>query len=213
MDAIDHLIHDHQNAERIFRRFEKAGRSANQTKGKLVGEMITHLSKHSAVEEALFYPAARRVAKDKDPRILKSLEEHHAMKWTLAELENVKPTDERFDAKVAVLMEMVRKHVEEEEADLFPRLRRAFTREQLLALGEQLEALDKLAPTHPHPRSPDQPPGALLATPMAAMMDLGRDMLRRTFQTAKEKSRVRQAVMARFAKARRGQGAGERKGR
>jgi hypothetical protein len=36
----------------------------------------------------------------------------------------------------------------------------------------------KLAPTRPHPRAPDSPPGNLVAAPLAAMMDRGRDLVR-----------------------------------
>ena len=43
------------------------------------------------------------------------------MKWLLSELDPMAPQDERFDAKVAVLIENVRHHVREEEHDLFPR--------------------------------------------------------------------------------------------
>ena len=37
------------------------------------------------------------------------------MKWVLSELDDMDPEDERFDAKVTVLIENVRHHVKEEE--------------------------------------------------------------------------------------------------
>jgi hypothetical protein len=41
-----------------------------------------------------------------------------------------------------------------------------------------MEKAKKLAPTRPHPRAPDQPPGNLVAGTMAAVMDRAKDMVR-----------------------------------
>ena len=69
------------------------------------------------------------------------------------------PEAERYDAKVTVLIESVRHHVEEEEQDMFPRVRKALSREQLSELGDLIERAKKVAPTRPHPKAPDEPPG------------------------------------------------------
>jgi hypothetical protein len=41
-----------------------------------------------------------------------------------------------------------------------------------------MAAAKKLAPTRPHPRAPDTPPGNLLSGTVAAVMDKGRDLMR-----------------------------------
>ncbi len=74
------------------------------------------------------------------------------MKWVLSELEDMTPDDERFDAKFTVMAESVRHHVKEEEGELFPKLRKGFTKRELDELGERLAAAKKTAPTRPHPR-------------------------------------------------------------
>ena len=185
MDAIALLQHDHEEVEQLFRRFEKLTERAHKSKQKIVMSIIRELAIHSAIEEMLFYPAVRtaalkanaRTLKEAADTILESLEEHHVVKWTLSELEKMKPEDERFDAKVKVLMESVRHHVEEEEDELFPKARRLLGKE-IEALGERMEKAKKLAPTRPHPRAPDQPPGNFVAGTMAAMMDRARDAVR-----------------------------------
>jgi len=88
---------------------------------------------------------------------LESLEEHHIVKWVLSELDGMDPAAERFDAKVTVLIENVRHHVEEEEGEFFPKVRNELGRKALGDLGEALEKAKAAAPTHPHPRSPDTP--------------------------------------------------------
>jgi hypothetical protein len=56
----------------------------------------------------------------KDVEVLEALEEHHIVKLTCAELERMHPTDERFAAKMQVLMENVKHHVGEEDASRGP---------------------------------------------------------------------------------------------
>ena len=58
---------------------------------------------------------------------------------------------ERFDAKATVLIEIVRHHVEEEESDLFPKVRAALGRRALADLGEAMAQAKTTAPTSPHP--------------------------------------------------------------
>ena len=78
---------------------------------------------HAAIEEQVFYPVARATVPDTEDIALESLEEHHIVKWVLSELDGMDPAAERFDAKVTVLIENVRHHVEEEESEFFPKVR------------------------------------------------------------------------------------------
>lgn len=171
MDAITLLKEDHKSIEKLFKRFEKAGDRAYVEKRKLVDRMIEELSVHAAVEEQVFYPVARATVEGVEDQTLESLEEHHVVKWLLSELEKMDPEHERFDAKVTVLMESVRHHVEEEESDLFPKVREQLGRNDLKDVGEAIEAAKAAAPTRPHPRSPDTPPGNLVAGTAAGMID------------------------------------------
>jgi hemerythrin superfamily protein len=176
MDAIKLLKQDHKSVEDLFKKFEKAGDRAYKTKRKLADQIITELSVHASIEEQVFYPGVRESVKGTEDVVLESLEEHHIVKWTLSELEGMDPEDERFDAKVTVLMESVRHHVKEEEQEMFPKVRKALGRAKLNDLGQRMERAKKAAPTRPHPRSPDEPPANLMAGPVAAVMDAGRDL-------------------------------------
>ncbi len=171
MDAIRMLKDDHKAVERLFKRFEKAGDRAYTEKRNLVDRIVEELSTHAAIEEQLFYPVVRATVPDTEDIALESLEEHHIVKWVLSELDDMDPRSERFDAKVTVLIENVRHHVEEEEQEFFPKVRDELGRSALGDLGEALEAAKKVAPTHPHPRSPDTPPGNLLVGTTAGVVD------------------------------------------
>jgi hemerythrin superfamily protein len=169
MNALTLLKQDHQNVEQLFTRFEElASGKGTKAKGDVVQKIVTQLSVHAGIEEQVFYPAVRAALADLDSTVLESLEEHHAVKLLLTEIEKTPPTADRFDAKVTVMIENVRHHVKEEEDELFPKVREAMTVQQLEELGQALEQARETAPTRPHPFQPDQPPlNVLLGTPVA----------------------------------------------
>lgn len=171
MDAITLLKQDHKTVEKLFKQFEKAAPDATETKRELVDQIIEELSVHAAIEEQVFYPGVREEVEGVEDNVLEALEEHHVAKSTLAELEKMAPDHERFTAKVTVLIEAIRHHVEEEEGELFPEVRKALGRKRLGELGDQMESLKPIAPTRPHPNAPDEPPANLVANTGAAVVD------------------------------------------
>jgi hemerythrin superfamily protein len=185
MDATKLLIQDHRQVERLFKEYERAGDRALTTKAKIAEAVVRALSIHASIEEQFLYPTARELSEKLDDQVLEALEEHHVAKATLAELEKMSPSDERFDAKMTVLMENIRHHVQEEEKDLFPKLRRLMAREELAVLGEAMEAAKKTAPSHPHPMAPDTPPGNVVSGALAKILDSGKDLVRDTARSAR----------------------------
>jgi len=184
MNAITMLKNDHKTVEGLFKRFEKLGSRAVKSKQDVVERIIRELSIHAAIEEMFFYPAIREAADGggAGDMVLESLEEHHIVKWVLAELEGMSPEHERFDAKMSVLIENVRHHVEEEEKDLFPQLTKLLGKARLDDIGEAMNKGKKTVPTRPHPRSPDEPPGNLVAGAGAALLDKARDTGRKALR-------------------------------
>ncbi|HZQ77071.1 MAG TPA: hemerythrin domain-containing protein [Acidimicrobiia bacterium] len=182
MNAITLLKNDHKTVEGLFKRFEKLGPRAVKSKQELVERIIRELSIHAGIEEMFFYPAIREAADGgkAGDMVLESLEEHHIVKWVLSELEGMSPEHDRFDAKVSVLIENVRHHVEEEEKDLFPQVTKLLGKARLDDIGEAMNKAKKTVPTRPHPRSPDEPPGNLVAGAGAALLDKAVDKARDT---------------------------------
>ena len=174
MDAITLLKNDHKAVKRLFRQFEKLGDDAVKSRRELVDKMIEELAIHAAIEEQLFYPTVRKEVPDAEDDVLESLEEHHVVKWTLSELEDMKGDEERFEAKVTVLIESVEHHAQEEEEELFPEVRKTMGRKALAELGAAMEKAKKTAPTRPHPRAPDTPPGNVATGKVAGVADRAR---------------------------------------
>src|SRR5688572_10390547 len=113
MNGLSLLKQDHVTVDTLFTRFERLGADDAQERRQVVDQIIEHLSVHAAIEEQVFYPAVRAAVESATDQVLEGLEEHHVLKWTLHELETLAPTDERFAAKVRVLIENVRHHASE----------------------------------------------------------------------------------------------------
>lgn len=154
MDAITLLKEDHANVKKLFRKFEQAGDDAQKTKRQVVDQIIEELTIHAYIEEQAFYPAVRGLdlpKKSEEPEAMvnESLEEHAQVKRLLAELETMDPEDERFDAKVTVVIEDVEHHAGEEEEEMFPKVREAMGRNELQELGQRMEEMKQSAPRRP----------------------------------------------------------------
>ena len=151
MDAIVLLKEDHKTVEKLFKDYEKASKAdaTPAAKKQIVDQVVQELTTHAYIEETVFYPAARKAVPETGEHVLESVEEHHVVVWMLSELMNLDPSDERYDAKMTVLMENVRHHVEEEEQEWFPDVRKGLGRKRLQELGEQLEAAKADAPSDP----------------------------------------------------------------
>jgi len=131
LSAIEILEADHRQVEEFFDEYEQLD-DAND-KEQLAVKICTALQAHTQIEEEIFYPAAREAIENSE-LIEEATVEHASAKKLLAEIENMKPGEKLYDAKVKVLQEQVLHHVEEEEGELFP---------QVEASELDLEALGK----------------------------------------------------------------------
>jgi hemerythrin superfamily protein len=134
MNAIELLESQHREVERLFSKIEKAKTPTSKTK--LFEQIADKLAVHASIEEHHFYPAVK--GKQTEDILLESLEEHLAIKRVLADLLELEAGDETFDAKLTVLKEEVEHHVEEEESDLFPKVRAVIDRDRLEAIGQEM---------------------------------------------------------------------------
>jgi len=136
-DAIALLKGDHREVEDLFEQFESA-RSAGR-KGELAQKICQALEVHTQIEAEIFYPAFLEATKDEDIHHEAEVE-HDGAKKLIAEIEASGPEDEYFHAKVKVLSEMIKHHVNEEEKrdGMFAKARQAEM--DLAELGERLAA-------------------------------------------------------------------------
>lgn len=136
-DALALLEADHRAVEKLFAAFEKAEDDDLERKSALAQRACEELSIHTMLEEELLYPAAEEALPDSDKvDVDEAYIEHFLVKTLIAKFETLKAGDKGFDAAFKVMSEMVGHHVEEEEQELFPELRKSKC--DLRTLGEKM---------------------------------------------------------------------------
>ncbi len=123
-DAISLLTADHAKVKKLFKEFEDRKEDGSKEKSALVAKICSQLKVHTQIEEEIFYPAVRKAIDDGD-LMDEALVEHAGAKELIAELEDMHPGDDLYDAKVTVLGEQIQHHVKEEEGEMFPKARKA----------------------------------------------------------------------------------------
>jgi hypothetical protein len=103
---------DHRDVERMFGEFENA--RSNDRKQELAEQICLALRTHAAIEEEMFYPAFLEATDETDIHHEAEIE-HAGAKHLIDEIESAGPEDDHFEARVTVLQEMIRHHVNEEE--------------------------------------------------------------------------------------------------
>ena len=136
-DAIAMLVADHEKVKSLFEQFEGLSDRSKASKKKIADEICMELTVHAEVEEQVFYPAVRNPIKDED-LMDEAVVEHASAKELIAQILEMDPGEDLYDAKVKVLSEQIEHHVKEEEDEMFPKVRKS--KVDLVALGEEMEA-------------------------------------------------------------------------
>jgi hemerythrin superfamily protein len=136
-DAIALLTADHKKVKDLFEQFEGLSDRSKVNKKKIADQICMELTVHAQVEEEIFYPAVRKPIKD-DDLMDEAVVEHASAKELIAQISEMDPGDDLYDAKVKVLSEQIDHHVEEEEGEMFPKVRKSGV--DLDALGQQMAA-------------------------------------------------------------------------
>ncbi len=134
MDALTLLKNQHEEAKSLFRKIEKADEEEMQ---ELFDQLADALAVHATIEEKEFYPATKNARTEE--LLQEAVEEHLGAKRIIADLLQMSPSDAQFEAKVKVLREMVEHHIEEEESELFPKVKKMLSADELEDLGVLME--------------------------------------------------------------------------
>ena len=176
-DVVDLLSADHREFDRIFTELEglvgQTDPEVLRRKRELVDEVTIGLVKHSVAEETRVYPRVEEQVDREEAE--NSKHEHAEAEETMKRLERMDPDDPQFDTEVATLIREIRSHVEHEESRMFTELRATFTREQLVEMAQDVERVKAMAPTRPHPMTPNEGVVRTFAGPIASLLDHLRD--------------------------------------
>jgi hemerythrin-like domain-containing protein len=147
MDVLTFLSDDHDEAKAVFKKLEKAEGAAAS---KLWKQLSSMLRLHEELEETLFYPRLKKEEATSDI-ILEGYQEHHVMDVLIDEIGLLKPSDEEWAPKIKVLQENTEHHIEEEEGELFPRVRKLWSADRRNKIGREMQSVKDKRATDPIP--------------------------------------------------------------
>jgi len=140
-DAVSLLTADHDKVQELFKQFDEIKDVTDarglQEKQRIVAAACAELTVHTQLEEEIFYPAVRRIIDEAD-LMNEAQVEHDGAKALIEQLSRMTAKNEMFNAKFTVLAEYVKHHINEEQTEMFPKVRLAEL--DLAQLGQRMTA-------------------------------------------------------------------------
>jgi hemerythrin superfamily protein len=119
MDVTKLLEADHRQVEDLFAKIEEAKGDARQP---LIDELATALRAHMELEEKVVYPVMQPVTGEE--AVEEANTEHELARKGLEEMLRLAPDEPGFGAAMDAVKAGIEHHVEEEEGEVFPKLRK-----------------------------------------------------------------------------------------
>jgi len=139
MDAVELLTADHNRVRGLFKRFKDAqGSDDAATMQEVAAKIVEELTVHTTIEEEIFYPAVTGCSEEIKDVVEEGWQEHLVAKRIIEELGQCEMGSDPWIAKVKVLIESVEHHADEEEQEMFPKVRSAVDDAVRTDLGVQL---------------------------------------------------------------------------
>ena len=174
-DVIDVLTSDHRDVTALIGEIWSVQDS--MIRRDLADTAISELVRHAVAEEMYVYPAMRKYLADGDKAVEHDVEEHKELERTMKRLEGAEVNSADFDEALRELERLLADHIQDEEVEQFPDLRRQVPAEELVELAGKVETAKKLAPTRPHPGAPNSEVFHKLVGPGVGLVDRLRDKL------------------------------------
>ncbi|GGQ10432.1 hemerythrin domain-containing protein [Streptomyces mutabilis] len=157
---------DHARLDTMMNRWLAGG--ADEELDVLWQDIVQLVFSHAFAEETVLWPVLRRVAPHGEELTARVEDEHQAINELIARVEK-SPDDPRRTSWIQQAFTLIRQDIRDEEDELLPHLRDAFSDRRLRRIGVAWETVRATAPTRPHPGVPRRPPGnALRGVPLSA---------------------------------------------
>ena len=174
-DVIDVLTADHRDVTALIGEIWTV--KDPMIRRDLTDTAISELVRHAVAEEMYVYPAMRKYLDDGDKSVEHDVEEHKELEQAMKALESVDVSTAEFENHLRHLQTVLADHVQDEESEQFPELRRVVPASELEELAGKVETAKKLAPTRPHPSAPNSELFHKMVGPGVGLVDRLRDKL------------------------------------
>lgn len=138
MNAIELLKNQHKKTKRALELLSEG--KAPSTSMAVLEQLADELVAHMVIEEHVFYPRIKQLI----PKLtLEAYEEHAVARFELARLLTASAGDRK--TRAMVLKELLEHHIDEEENELFPKVKKSIDAHELEVLGTRMEAMFEAA--------------------------------------------------------------------
>ena len=138
MDILDLIKKEHRNIEALFSEIEQTGDTHKLYE--CFNELHQEISTHTEAKKITLYTAVRS-CEDTEELVNKSQREQDEAKHLLEEIEFFSPTSSEFKAKIQQLKQVILQHVQEEENEMFSRVRQCIGEEERSKLATEFGAV------------------------------------------------------------------------
>lgn len=132
-DPISMLEQDHRKVEQLFAQYRS---SQDPT---IAEQICTELQVHTTIEEDVVYPVVKKDVPEGKELEQEAEKEHEEVEGLIKQVQKVGYDDPSVPGLIQKIEEGVTHHVEEEESEMFPKLRESITGTKLTELGEKLQ--------------------------------------------------------------------------
>ena len=183
MDALTLVRQDHRRIEELLEQCERlAGNGDRHELGVLLGQLLAAIRHHIDQEESILYTIfrerARRAEVDLAP-LDRAVEQHRLIDRLTSELTDARSDDTTLKAKLTVLAEQVRTHLDEESAHVLTAIEDLIDDDTLIELGHRMELRDRVIESRRQLANviPGGRPGRRLAAVLGGLAAVGTALL------------------------------------
>lgn len=134
-DPIQMLVRDHDTVRKLADKYLNS--SDIELKKQAAAQLLQAIHTHSRLEESIFYPNVRCL----DDNLVRHFEQDHLkVDDLLATLQGMAPDEPRAEPMMREMLKSVLSHIDEEEGELFPRLRQSNV--DMADIGLQMQSFE-----------------------------------------------------------------------
>ncbi len=142
MDIYQIIKQDHRKVLDALTKLKDTSDRAKSSRQQQLSGIRDDLLPHMHAEENLLYPLLLDKGNDRE-KVLEAFEEHRVARMVLQDLESTPADEERWSAKLAVFMELLQHHIQEEERNLFSMARKVIDDVQAREMGERFQSVEQ----------------------------------------------------------------------
>jgi hemerythrin superfamily protein len=178
------LVRQRRDHARLDALLERCLRATGEEQQEVLHRTWRLAFTHAFAEEAVLWPAIRRVHPDGDALTLRVEQEHQQINQLVTELQRTQAGEQGRAELLGRVVALLRQDVRDEEDVVLPALQAALDPRALRRLGIAWELVRRTAPTRPHPVVARRPPGNMLSALPLTLLDRSRDVLDRAARSA-----------------------------